>query len=542
MKVVLTALICAWLPVAAAAQTVGNPPFPRLATIYSKSGAGVSQRTDEGKRVIAKYDLYIPILNMWGGPCGDDSGCRGHAGMTVGQYLKFLSPRQIDLIYIHSAFFPRWSAPRDGRGYSIADTPYYFDLRWLLTYAGTTLRADVDTSSRTFAVGELSFFTAGDFVLIGGVGAQAAELVKVTAESAADGPGELTVERAQMDQQGKFPAVAHVRGEYVRPVAYAWKQGFLACNVSAGCPRSDVNPGLGRGQTYNQFLAAFWAAKMAGDSAYANLNGVFLDNFVDIPSQLLHHASAVDYTNRNVATASPLSMTYWKEGMADQAREMRDRLTGKLIVANTGGSADNSGRWLNGGMIEGVNQEGENRFVGDADGNPMGYYRSWMTLGAAPQVFIYNASDAISGSLEDARTDYRAMRFLLTLCMMNDGYFDYDEFLVRNPTSGLNSGGHQSAWWYDEYDNAGGGKGYLGYPVSDAAEVRKGVWRRDFQHGIALCNASGQEQDVSLNKAFKKIDGTQDRTVNDGSVVTHVRLRPKDGIILLETKDFPLTH
>jgi len=531
VNIILTVLFSAWLQ--AGAQTAVTPPFPRLATIYSKTGAGVSQRTDEGKRVIAKFDLYIPTMNMWGGPCGNDSSCRGHAGMTIGQYLKFLNPHQMDLIYVHSAFFPRWSAPRDGRGYIVGDTSYYFDLRWLLTYAGTIMHGDVDPLIRNIPVAELSPFAIGDFVLIGGIGRQNTELVKVTSKSATDGQGELTVERAQMDQEGKFPAVAHVRGDYVRPVAYAWKQGFLACNVSAACPRSDINPGLGMGQTYNQFLASFWTAKITRDSVYSNLDGVFLDNYVDLPSQLLHTASAVDYTNSNKATPSPENKICWQKGMADQAREMRLRLPGKLIVANTGGSADNSGSWLNGGMIEGVNQDGRNRFVGDADANPMGYYNSWMNKGAIPRVFIYNASDAISGSLEDARTDYRAMRFLLTLTLLNDGYFDYDEFLVKNPTSGLNSGGHQSAWWYDEYDNAGRGQGYLGYPSSEALQLRQGVWRRDFQHGITLCNTSDHEQKISLEKPYKKIAGTQDPTVNDGSTVTTVTLRPKDGIILL---------
>src|SRR6185437_14130180 len=140
VNIILTVLFSAWLQ--AGAQTAVTPPFPRLATIYSKTGAGVSQRTDEGKRVIAKFDLYIPTMNMWGGPCGNDSSCRGHAGMTIGQYLKFLNPHQMDLIYVHSAFFPRWSAPRDGRGYIVGDTSYYFDLRWLLTYAGTIMHGD----------------------------------------------------------------------------------------------------------------------------------------------------------------------------------------------------------------------------------------------------------------------------------------------------------------------------------------------------------------------------------------------------------------
>jgi hypothetical protein len=502
----------------ASAQTDLDPPFPRLATIYTKTGAGVSQKTDEGKRVIAKFNLYISTQHEW---------------VTGGRYLKYLNPRQIDLIYVHSVFCSRWSARPDGSGFSIGATPYYLDLKWLLCYAGATLSHPVDTLTRNIPVEDLSPFTIGDYALIGGVNNQKTELVKITATSAAAGPGMLTVERGRMDENGKFPAIAHDRGDYVRAVAYAWKQGFLAFNMSAACPRSDINPGLGKALTYNQFLAAFWAAKIAHDSLYSNLDGVFLDNYVDIPSQLLHNARTVDYTNRNKPTPSPDNNDYWKKGMADLARQMRLRLPDKLITANTGGSADNSGAWLNGGMIEGVNQDGKNRFVGDADANPTGYYDSWMTKSASPHIFVYNASDAIDGDLETARTDYKAMRFLLTLTLLDDGYFDYDEFLVRNSPAGLNSGGHQSAWWYDEYDNAGRSPGYLGYPLGKPTEPLKGVFRRDFQKGIVLCNTTTDPQQVSLEKAYTKIAGTQDPVTNDGSTITSLTLQPQDGIILL---------
>lgn len=472
----------------------------------------------EGKKVIAKFNLYISPLNEW---------------VTGGRYLKYLNPQQIDLIYVHSVFCGRWSAPPDGRGFSIGATPYYLDLKWLLCYAGTTLAGAVDTLTRSIPVDDLSPFAIGDYVLIGGVNRQKPELVKITARTAASGAGELTVDRARMDENGKFLAIPHRRGDYIRPVAYAWKQGFLAFNMSAECPGSDINPDLGRNLTYNDFLAAFWAAKLARDSVCSNLDGVFLDNYVDIPSQLLHNAPAVDYTNRNRPTPSPDNNNYWKNGMADLARQMRHRLPGKLITANTGGSVDNSGAWLNGGMIEGVNQQGKNRFVGDADANPTGYYNSWMSKCVQPAIFVYNASDGIDGDLETARTDYKAMRFLLTLTLLNDGYFDYDEFLVRNSPAGLNSGGHQSAWWYDEYDNAGRGAGYLGYPLAKPTQPVKGVFRRDFQKGLVLCNTTDAPQQISLEKAYRRIAGTQDPVTNNGSTITGLTLPPKDGIILL---------
>lgn len=63
--------------------------------------------------------------------------------------------------------------------------------------------------------------------------------------------------------------------------------------------------------------------------------------------------------------------------------------------------------------------------------------------------------------------------------------------------------------------------------------TRPDVYRRDFEHGIVLVNASGDPVTIPLGGTFKKINGTQDRTVNDGSTVTEVTLPPLDGIILL---------
>ncbi|HWB94244.1 MAG TPA: putative glycoside hydrolase, partial [Puia sp.] len=338
---------------------------------------------------------------------------------------------------------------------------------------------------------------------------------------------------AQLSQNGKFPAVAHNSGDYARSVAYAWSQDFMAFNMSSGCPASGINPSLGSHQTYNQFIAAFWAAKIANDPLYANLDGLFLDNFVDIPSQLISNASRVDYLNQNAATPSPDNANAWKAGMADLAHQVRLSLPHKIVIANTGGNVTNTGAYLNGGMIEGVDQNGKNTFVGDANGDPTAFYDSWINGGTAPQVFVYNASDATTSGVDAARTDYRAMRFLLTRTMLNNGYFDYDEFLVSNPSAGLNSGGHQTTWWYDEFDNAGQGTGYLGYPLSVATQPITGVFRRDFEKGICLCNTTTVSQTISLGKKYQKINGTQDHATNDGSQVTVITLPPGDGIILL---------
>jgi hypothetical protein len=61
------------------------------------------------------------------------------------------------------------------------------------------------------------------------------------------------------------------------------------------------------------------------------------------------------------------------------------------------------------------------------------------------------------------------------------------------------------------------------------------VWRRDYEGGIVLVNATATTQTALLGDEFLKINGTQVPEVNDGSLVTQVDLPPSDGLILLRS-------
>jgi hypothetical protein len=64
-------------------------------------------------------------------------------------------------------------------------------------------------------------------------------------------------------------------------------------------------------------------------------------------------------------------------------------------------------------------------------------------------------------------------------------------------------------------------------------EGSRQVWRRDYEGGLALANATATTQTISLGATYQKIDGTQVPEVNDGSLVGQVTLRPLDGLSLL---------
>ena len=145
----------------------------------------------------------------------------------------------------------------------------------------------------------------------------------------------------------------------------------------------------------------------------------------------------------------------------------------------------------------------------------MGYYARVMNATTAPQLEIFDQNDTSS-------TDYQNMRYGLASCLVGgNGYFFFD---VGNADNTL--------YFYDEY-NSNLGAATTSPPT---AAYQNGVWRRDFQNGIALVNPKGNgARTVTLETSYKHINGTQDPTVNNGTTVTQVTLNDRDGLILLRT-------
>lgn len=149
------------------------------------------------------------------------------------------------------------------------------------------------------------------------------------------------------------------------------------------------------------------------------------------------------------------------------------------------------------------------------------YYRKIMANVAAPKFVIFHQ---VGGG-----TDFQAMRYGLATCLMDEGYFHYAVDDKRNRVD-----------WFDEFDHD------LGMPLTapPATAWRDGVFRRDFENGIALVNPKGNgARTIQLDGTFRKIPGTQDPAVNSGQTVTQVTLKDRDGLILLRntsiTKPLP---
>jgi hypothetical protein len=166
---------------------------------------------------------------------------------------------------------------------------------------------------------------------------------------------------------------------------------------------------------------------------------------------------------------------------------------------------------LNGGLIEGLIGYGWSPESWGGWQEMMNEYRHAMGALAAPNLAMF----AMIGST----TDYQTLRYGLASCMMDNGYFTFDS-----------SSAYQDLPWFDEY-NAN-----LGIAISAPATAawQNGVYRRDFQNGIALVNPKGNgAQTVTLETSYKRLSGSQAPSVNSGQTVTTVTLQDRDGIILL---------
>jgi hypothetical protein len=138
---------------------------------------------------------------------------------------------------------------------------------------------------------------------------------------------------------------------------------------------------------------------------------------------------------------------------------------------------------------------------------------------------------------------WQGARYGITAALMNNGYYFADPGVYDGETT-------SNRRWFDEFDNAGAGVGYLGQPVSGSqgdpqtGAWSNGVWMREFANGVVLWNPKGNgAQTVNVaaltspsgHTGLKHIAGKQDPAVNNGAAATSVTLQDRDGLILLWT-------
>ncbi len=349
---------------------------------------------------------------------------------------------------------------------------------WYLTQVGTTLRADVDSAQTVLPVEALTIsdgtttydlFVPGDTVLIEG------ESVYVKAVNRSDRT--LTVRRGYVR-----PAAAHSVGTRIAAHISFWPDSWLL-NVSTLSPEGIADPAVGP-ETWSSYHARL-DAQLLDDPRWA---GILVDRSDPNESWLIGNSTArtidPDQSNTLLTDYSAFDAA-WNEGLRLYLQELRSFIgPGKIIYLNWGIPYYD--------LVNGNNLEGFPTDSGDSYNSSWhttmfgpwigrGSYFEWLANAPQPNLTMIETYEDDSGpdpSDTDGypnrcnslffTPDYRKMRFGLATALLNDGYFSYE----------MNTEGHGSLclMWFDEYDNAGAGRGYLGYPLGPAVQIFSGTF------------------------------------------------------------------
>ena len=323
-------------------------------------------------------------------------------------------------------------------------------------------------------------------------------------------------------------------GSYASPAGFPSIKGWnLADPTGKGTPA---------------LVAKLFAYAAKKDGLYsAGWDGVHSDNWIysAIGSNWFYGPN-LD-TNRDGVVEDPTALHQsWSNGLTNVGETLRTDLPTKIVGGNGAwyrpedyAGSDPNG-WLKASNYTLVEQMEKFAYTSpdsflaltrrwldypDPAGQPryMAVYQSALDSSGTPLPAAANPNDPSIMLRPDVM---KSMRWGLTLSLMTDVYYE------------INLGdANTTRWWYDEYDGGVGvrRRGYLGQPLGGPVHLAEGLYRRDFQNGLALNNSSTVAQTVQLAGTFVKLRGTQNPALNDGSSITSVTIPAHDGIILLRT-------
>jgi hypothetical protein len=351
---------------------------------------------------------------------------------------------------------------------------------WLLTQVGSVLTSPalagdttlyVAETTGTVAGGSASLFEPGDVLVLG------EELVEVQAVS--ETSRTLEVQRGVVRQPAYHPA-----GRRIASTISFWP-GSLLMDLSTYCPRAVADWSAGP-ETWAEYHARTDATLLA-DPVW---DGLLIDRSDGEQSWLVGDSTArtIDPNRTNLITTDYSAFdAAWNAGLRAYESNLRARVGDKILFANWGAP--------NYDLLNGNNFEGVPSASGRAGGAswrdfmfgapPSGSYFEWLARSRQPNLTMIETYEDDRGA--DPRGDgsyknpaarkgfkpnYRKMRFGLTTALLGDGFFSYE----------INTNGHGSLGllWFDEYDNAGKGRGYLGRPKGPARRIGKPLASRSY--------------------------------------------------------------
>ena len=167
---------------------------------------------------------------------------------------------------------------------------------------------------------------------------------------------------------------------------------------------------------------------------------------------------------------------------------------------------------LNGAFLEGLMGKSWSLETLQGWEHMMNHYHEVMGNTIFPHLVSFN----VWGSI----TDYKFMRYALTSCLLNNGYFTFTDENV----------GYSSVPWFDEFDIS------LGLPIEPPQYVQDGItiYKRKFQNGLVLVNPTNSSQSVNVETGYTRFPGLQDPNVNNGKPISELTIPAKDGMVLIK--------
>ncbi|MEE9397509.1 MAG: putative glycoside hydrolase [Methylococcales bacterium] len=227
---------------------------------------------------------------------------------------------------------------------------------------------------------------------------------------------------------------------------------------------------------------------------------------------------------------------WYRDAMAKYAKKLKSLNPGKLIMGNViswvnpspwQGPFNQYNKLLDGGYVEhGIGRSWSIETWGAWTVLLDNYHKTTDHM-KGPKIMLF---ETIGG-----KWDFRLMRYGLATALLGDGMYNYTD--IANE--------YNSVLWFDEFDLAGRkSTGWLGKAIEPRqySPWQNGVYRRKFQNGMVLVfpkqpndrnNNVTEKRTVTIESGYHRIDGSQDRSVNNGEAVSTITLRERDGIVLV---------
>ncbi len=319
--------------------------------------------------------------------------------------------------------------------------------------------------------------------------------------------------------QNQYSFYGNLRKRLVDNIEDSWWLRDKAGNKISFWPGTymlNVTDGAGAsaaGYRWNDYLPIF-----VRDNIYASglFDGVFYDNLWGDVTWVRNGDMDIN-RDKNIRSITEINRA-WANGAKKMLTTSRELMGNEFIILGNGMVYDGYQPYLNGMMFESFPSPWEN---GGTWSGSMSTYQKISAANKKPNISVLN-------TYNKDRANYTKVRFGLASALMQDhGYFSYD----------YDNTSHGQLWWYDEYDVNLGKPLFPAFNILDKAndKFKPGLWRRDFANGIVILNSTKDTQKYIFSREeFEKINGQQDRSVNNGAIVNWVKIAPNDALILLK--------